>query len=67
MKRTMRVNDLIVYLKQFKPSAFVFLGSDEELNTIYGRIEVGLLGDESKVVLWGTNSSIIDDDDPILA
>ena len=53
----MKVKELIIALRKFDQESDIFLGSDEELNTIYKDIAMSYLEDQSKVVLWGNSGS----------
>lgn len=62
----MTIKELRKYLEMFEPSAEVLVACDEELNTIYEKFEVAVLGQDDdtikQVVFYGLSGSEIEED-----
>jgi predicted glycosyltransferase len=60
----MTIKELRQYLASFEQEAEVLVSSDEELNTMFSKFEVAVLGedDNNKVVIYGLSGSEVEED-----
>ena len=60
----MQVKELKKYLESFDQEAQVLVSSDEELNTMFSKFEVAVLGedDNNRVVIYGLSGSEVEED-----
>lgn len=56
----MRVKELIKILEKANPEAELWLGSDEELNTLFANIQVSYLDDKFHLVIYGLSGSEVE-------
>lgn len=56
----MKIKELIKKLKLYNPEDIILVSSDEELNTLYGELEVASIGGEMSVI-YGLDGSIVED------
>jgi len=63
-KTNMQVKELKKYLESFDQEAQVLVSSDEELNTMFSKFEVAVLGedDNNRVVIYGLSGSEVEED-----
>lgn len=60
----MTIKELKKYLESFDQEAQVLVSSDEELNTMFQKFEVAVLGedDNNRVVIYGLSGSEVEED-----
>lgn len=63
-KKKMEIKKLIKELKKLPQDKNIIFGGDEELNTLYSKIEIGSLNDckEGEYIIYGLDNSVIEDD-----
>lgn len=60
----MKIKELIKELKTLNQEGNILISSDEELNTLFKKFEIGILkDDESEYCLYGLSGSEKEDDD----